>query len=133
MYRLTVRDRVMIAHSFNGEIFGPAQGLHGATYVIDAEFQREHLDEDGLIVDIGLAHQVLGAAIQAIAFKNLDEMPEFDGDNTTTEYLAHWLWGRLAEQARGGGLGPSGRGLTGLCITLRESDVAWASYEASLV
>jgi 6-pyruvoyl-tetrahydropterin synthase len=132
MYRLTVRDRVMIAHSFQGEIFGPAQRMHGATYVVDAEFQREHLDDDGLIVDMGLAHTAVHAALSAIAFQNLDEMPEFEGQNTTTEFLAKWMWGRLAEQVANGGLGWGASGLTGICVTLRESDVAWASYEAAL-
>ncbi len=132
VYRLTVRDRVMIAHSFQGEIFGPAQQLHGATYVVDAEFQREQLDGDGLIVDIGLAHKALSEALSVISFRNLDDMSEFEGDNTTTEYLARWLFDRLAAQVASGGLGPGGKGLTGMCMTLRESDVAWASYEASL-
>jgi 6-pyruvoyltetrahydropterin/6-carboxytetrahydropterin synthase len=132
VYRLTVRDRVMIAHSFDGEIFGPAQRMHGATYVVEAEFQRVELDQDGLIVDMGLAHQALSQSLTPIAFRNLDEMGEFEGDNTTTEYLARWLWTQLANLVASGGLGPGGSGLTGLSVTLRESDVAWASYEAPL-
>jgi len=130
VFRLTVRDRVMIAHSFTGEVFGPAQQLHGATYVVDAEFQRETLDDDGLIVDIGLAHVAVAAVLKTINFKNLDEVPEFSGDNTTTEYLAHWVWGQLAGRVDAGELGAGG--LSGLAVTLRESDVAWASYEAPL-
>ena len=130
MFRLTVRDRVMIAHSFTGEVFGPAQQLHGATYVVDAEFQREALDDDGLIVDIGLAHVALKAVLDQINYKNLDEEPRFSGENTTTEFLARWVWDELAARAAAGELGAPG--LSGICVTLRESDVAWASYEAPL-
>ena len=130
MYHLTVRDRVMIAHSFKGEVFGPAQQLHGATYVVEAEFQRQTLDDDGLIVDIGLAHVALAAVLKCINFKNLDEVEEFAGSNTTTEFLAHWVWGELAKRIADGELGAGG--LSGLGVTLRESDVAWASYEAPL-
>ncbi len=130
MYRLTVRDRVMIAHSFTGEVFGPAQQLHGATYLVDAEFQRVALDEDGLIVDIGLAHVALAAVLKEINFKNLDEVEEFSGQNTTTEFLARWAWDQLAKRIDAGELGAPG--LSGLGVTLRESDVAWASYEAPL-
>ena len=132
MFRLTVRDRFMIAHSFEGEIFGPAQELHGATYVTELEVSRPDLDADGLIVDIGLAHEVLSAALGELNFKNLDELPQFVGRNTTTEFLAHHLWARIAAEIRGGAMGPTGDGLTGLKLTLRESDVAWASYEGSL-
>jgi len=127
---LTVRDRVMIAHSFRGEVFGPAQQLHGATYLVEAGFMRAELDGDGLIVDIGLAHVALAAVLKQINFKNLDELVEFTGHNTTTEYLARWVWGELAERIAAGELGAGG--LSGLGVTLRESDVAWASYEASL-
>ena len=102
MFRLTVRDRVMIAHSFTGEVFGPAQQLHGATYVVDAEFQREALDDDGLIVDIGLAHVALKAVLDQINYKNLDEEPRFSGENTTTEFLARWVWDELAARAAAG-------------------------------
>ena len=130
MFRLTVRDRVMIAHSFRGEVFGPAQQLHGATYLVEAGFMRAELDGDGLIVDIGLAHVALAAVLKQINFKNLDELVEFTGHNTTTEYLARWVWGELAERIAAGELGAGG--LSGLGVTLRESDVAWASYEASL-
>lgn len=127
---MTVRDRVMIAHSFRGEVFGPAQQLHGATYLVEAGFMRAELDGDGLIVDIGLAHVALAAVLKQINFKNLDELVEFTGHNTTTEYLARWVWGELAERIAAGELGAGG--LSGLGVTLRESDVAWASYEASL-
>lgn len=132
MFRLTVRDRVMIAHSFEGEIFGPAQELHGATYVTELELSRPELDSDGLIVDIGLAHEVLSGVLKELAFKNLDELPQFAGKNTTTEFLAHHLWGRIADAIAAGAMGPTGEGLTGLKVTLRESDVAWASFEGSL-
>ena len=124
MYRVTVRDRVMIAHSFRGEIFGPAQKLHGATYVVEAEFRRRELDTDGLVVDIGLAHQALAASLAPLAYQNLDELPIFEGVNTTTEYLAGWLCDRLVAAL--------GQGLDGVCVTLRESDVAWASCDRTL-
>jgi 6-pyruvoyltetrahydropterin/6-carboxytetrahydropterin synthase len=120
----------MIAHSFVGEVFGPAQQMHGATYVVDAEFQRVDLDDDGLIVDIGLAHVAVAAVLKQINFKNLDEVEMFKGKNTTTEFLAHWAWTQLAQRASAGELGEPG--LFGICVTLRESDVAWASYEAPL-
>jgi 6-pyruvoyltetrahydropterin/6-carboxytetrahydropterin synthase len=130
MYRVTVRDRVMIAHSFRGEVFGPAQQLHGATYVVEAEFCARKLDASGLVVDIALAHQALSEALSAWAFKNLDELPELEGVNTTTEYLAGALWDRLQQRIAAGGLGRTD--LDELRITLRESDVAWASYDAPL-
>jgi len=120
----------MIAHSFTGEVFGPAQQLHGATYVVEAEFQRQDLDADGLIVDIGLAHVALKAVLDQINFKNLDDVPMFAGHNTTTEYLARWVWSELAQRVSDGELGAPG--LSGIGMTLRESDVAWASYEAPL-
>lgn len=128
MYRVSVRDRVMIAHSFRGEVFGPAQQLHGATYVVEAEFSAERLDADGLVVDIGLAHAALAAALAPLAYRNLDALPAFAGKNTTTEYLAGELWHRIHDRIRAGALGR--HPLHGLRITLRESDVAWASYEA---
>ena len=130
MFRLTVRDRVMIAHSFTGEVFGPAQGVHGATYVVETEFRAAALDEHNLVVDIGLAHEALARTLSLINYKNLDEMPIFEGQNTTTEFLAEWIWGELREAIRGGHLGS--HSLSGLGVTLRESDVAWASYDAPL-
>lgn len=132
MFSLTVRDHVMIAHSFRGEIFGPAQGLHGATYVVDAEFRRPALDADGLVVDIGKAAEALRAVLAEINYRNLDELEAFRGRNTTTEFLAHWLWQRLAAAIAGGALGPGAGGLSGLKVTLAESHVAWAAYEAAL-
>ncbi len=129
MFRLTVRDRVMIAHSFRGEIFGPAQRLHGATYVVEAEVARQQLDPDGLVIDIGLAHTVLRSTLSAFDYQNLDELPEFKGINTTTEFLAHELWRRLCVAVANGELGAHATGLASIRVTLRESDVAWASYE----
>ncbi|HHO53449.1 MAG TPA: 6-carboxytetrahydropterin synthase [Deltaproteobacteria bacterium] len=127
MYRVTVRDRVMIAHSFQGEVFGPAQQLHGATYVVEAEFRRRKLDGDGLVVDIGLAHTVLSAVLADLNYRNLDDLPEFEGINTTTEFLAGEIARRILARLEAGELGTEG--LDGLGVTLRESDVAWASYE----
>lgn len=132
MFSLTVRDHVMIAHSFSGAIFGPAQGLHGATYVVDAEFRRRALDADGLVVDIGRAAEALKAVLAEINYRNLDELAVFEGRNTTTEFLAQWLWQRLAAEIAAGGLGEQARGLDGLKVTLGESHVAWATFEASL-
>lgn len=122
MFTLTVRDHFMIAHSFRGEVFGPAQKLHGATYVVDTEYRRRDLDRDGLVVDIGLAHQVLKEAVAPLNYRNLDEVPEFRGRNTTTEFLAHFLHGWIAERAGSFFQGE-------LKVTLKESHVAWASYE----
>ncbi len=132
MFKLTVRDHVMIAHSFQGEVFGPAQRLHGATYVVDASFQRLELDPDGLVVDIGLAAQALKDVLEPLAYRNLDEVPDFAGQNTTTEFLAREIFRRLAEAVEQGQLGEGARGLTGLEVTLRESHIAWASYEGAL-
>ncbi len=130
MFRLTVRDRVMIAHSFRGEVFGPAQGVHGATFVVEAEFQSREMDEDNLVVDIGLAHEALHRVLAVINYKHLDELEIFTGQNTTTEFLAHWIWSQMADEIQAGKLGK--HTLSGLLINLRESDVAWASYEAPL-
>lgn len=132
MYSLNVRDHFMIAHSFTGEIFGPAQRLHGATYVVDATFMRETLDTDGLVVDIGLASQQLAAILATMNYQNLDDHPEFEGLNTTTEFLAHEIHGRIGDAVRRGKLGPAASGLSALRVTLHESHVAWASYEAPL-
>ena len=132
MYSLTVRDHVMVAHSFRGEIFGPAQRLHGATFVVDATFRRPELDADGLVVDIGRATAVLRDVLSALDYRNLDEEPDFAGVNTTTEVLARHVADRLAERLRSGELGDGASGLTGIEVTLRESHVAWASYELRL-
>lgn len=130
MYAVSVRDHVMIAHSFRGEVFGPAQRLHGATYVVDAEFRRPQLDGDGLVVDIGLAAEALRAVLAPLNYRNLDELPEFAGRNTTTEFLAHAIWLRLLDAIRAGRLGPAAGGVTVLRVALHESHVAWAAYEA---
>lgn len=132
MYSLNVRDHVMIAHSFRGDIFGPAQRLHGATYVVDATFRRVELDADGLVVDIGLASVELKRALEELAYRNLDELPAFEGMNTTTEFLARWIHGRLVAAIRQGRLGEGARALTTLSVTLHESHVAWASYEGEV-
>ena len=129
MFTVTVRDHVMIAHSFRGEAFGPAQRLHGATYVVDAAFARETLDRDGVVVDIGAAAGALGEVLAALNYRNLDEEPAFAGQNTTTERLAQWVADQLAERVHDGVLGS---GLTRLTVTLHESHVAWASYERTL-
>jgi 6-pyruvoyl-tetrahydropterin synthase len=129
VYSLSVRDHFMIAHSFAGEIFGPAQKLHGATYVVDATFRRHELDADGLVVDIGLASQKLHALLAALNYRNLDDEPSFTGKNTTTEFLAHAIYERLVEAIRAGELGENARGLASVGVTLRESHVAWASFE----
>ncbi len=132
MFSLNVRDHFMIAHSFRGEIFGPAQRLHGATYVVDATFRRPELDADGLVVDIGLAARVLGEILEPLNYRNLDEIPDFQGENTTTEFLAREIFRRLARAVEEGRLGEGARGLASLRVTLSESHVAWASYEGSL-
>ena len=132
MFAVTVRDHVMIAHSFRGEVFGPAQRLHGATYVVDATFRRPELDADGLVVDIGRATAQLRAVLADLDYRNLDEQPEFAGTNTSTEFLARVVADRLADRVAAGELGDGARGLTGLTVTLHESHVAWASYERAL-
>ena len=132
MYRLNVRDHFMIAHSFSGEIFGPAQRMHGATYIVDLEMRRAALDADGLIVDIGLASQTLNKVLAEFNFQNLDEIPEFKGKNTTTEFMAEIIFNRMIDQIKMGSLGSSASGLSSLRVTLHESHVAWASYEGDL-
>ncbi|MGD2045703.1 MAG: 6-carboxytetrahydropterin synthase [Gemmatimonadota bacterium] len=129
MYSLNVRDHFMIAHSFDGEIFGPAQKLHGATYVVDATFRREELDADGLVVDIGLASELLHAILDSMNYRNLDDEPAFSGKNTTTEFLARTIQERIVRAVRDGELGEGALGLASVCVTLRESHVAWGSYE----
>ena len=132
MFRVTVRDHIMIAHSLQGEVFGPAQGLHGATYVVDATFAGARLDDDGILVDIGRATQELHAVLADLNYRNLDEEPSLAGRNTSTEMLARLVADRLAERAAAGELGPGGQALSGIEVTLRESHVAWASYERAL-
>ncbi len=132
MYSLTVRDHVMVAHSFRGEVFGPAQRLHGATFVVDATFRRAELDGDGLVVDIGLASQALAAVLGDLAYRNLDDEPDFAGMNTTTEVLARVVTERLAARVRDGSMGEGARGLISIGATLHESHVAWASYDLIL-
>jgi len=132
MYSLTVRDHIMIAHSFQGAIFGPAQRVHGATYIVDACFQRGELDADGLVVDIGLASETLKAVLAEFNFRNLDELAEFRGSNTTTEFMARTIFDRMALAINAGRLGKGALGLVRLKITLHESHVAWASYEGVL-
>ena len=132
MFSITVRDHIMIAHSFQGEVFGPAQRLHGATYVVDATFSRPELDADNIVVDIGLATTQLGEVLAALSYRNLDDEPDFAGVNTSTEYLARVVADRLADRVRDGALGAGAAGLTGLAVTLRESHVAWATYERDL-
>ncbi len=132
MFTVGIRDHVMIAHSFNGELFGPAQRLHGATYVVDVELRRPELDGNGVVVDIGRASDALRALLGAINYRNLDELPELAGKNTTTEFLSRYVWQRLAVAARAGAFGPGSDAITAIKVTLHESHVAWASYEAEL-
>ena len=132
MFSLTVRDHIMVAHSFTGEVFGPAQQLHGATFVVDATFSRPELDADNIVVDIGLATDQLKAVLGALNYRNLDEVPEFKGVNTSTEFLAKVIADRLAELVHSGSLGEGARGLAEISVSLRESHVAWASYRRSL-
>ena len=132
MFSVTVRDHLMVAHSLRGEVFGPAQRLHGATFVVDATFRRESLDDDGIVVDIGRATDVLHEIVGGLSYRNLDEEPAFAGRNTSTELLARVVADRLAERVQAGALGESARGLTGITVTLHESHVAWATYEREL-
>jgi 6-pyruvoyl-tetrahydropterin synthase len=132
VFSVTVRDHMMIAHSFRGEVFGPAQRLHGATYVVDATFRRAALDADNIVVDIGAASQELHAVLAGLTYRNLDEDPAFEGLNTSTEALAQVIADRLAERVHAGSLGDGARELAELVVTLHESHVAWASYERPL-
>ena len=132
MFAVEVRDHLMIAHSFRGAVFGPAQGLHGATFVIDVAFIAPTLDENGIVVDIGRAHELLKSVLQPLNYRNLDELPEFKGKNTTTEFLAKYVFDKLAFAARAGELGREGRELGAIRVKIAESHVARASYEAPL-
>jgi 6-pyruvoyl-tetrahydropterin synthase len=132
VFRVTVRDHMMIAHSFRGAVFGPAQSLHGATYVVDATFHREDLDDDGSVVDIGRAGDLLRAVLADLNYRNLDDDPALAGTNTTTEVLARVVADRLADRIHTGELGDAARAVGTLTVTLSESPVAWASYERAL-
>ncbi len=131
-FTVTVRDHMMVAHSFSGDAFGAAQRLHGATFVVDASFHASDLDADGIVVDIGRAAAELGAITGSLTYRNLDDEPEFAGLNTTTERLCQVIADRLAERIADGRLGPSGWGLSSITVTLHESHIAWASYERRL-
>ena len=132
MFAVEVSDQIMIAHSFRGEIFGPAQALHGATFVVRAAFLAERLDPNGIVVDIGRAHEVLKVTLAPLNYRNLDDLPQFKGINTTTEFLTKHVFDALAEAARAGKLGRDGRELAAIRITVAESPNARASYEAPL-
>jgi 6-pyruvoyl-tetrahydropterin synthase len=132
VFSVTVRDHMMIAHSFRGEVFGPAQRLHGATFVVDATFRRAELDDDGIVVDIGRAAQELNRVLGGLTYRNLDDEPAFAGVNTSTEVLARFIADELAGSVHAGGLGEGARGLAGITVTLHESHIAWASYERDL-
>jgi 6-pyruvoyl-tetrahydropterin synthase len=132
MYSLTICDHIMIAHSFRGAEFGPAQRLHGATFVVEAQFRAPQLDASGIVFDIGLARTELRRVLDTLDYRNLDEVPALAGRNTTTEVLAHHIWGLLAQSCRDGALGPGGRGVVSLQVVLRESPVAWAAYEGAV-
>ena len=132
MFAVEVRDHIMIAHSFRGESFGPAQSLHGATFVVDAAVQAEKLDAHGVVIDIGRAHDVLKEILRGLNYRNLDTVPELSGINTTTEFLARFIFDKFADQARAGGLGRDGKELARIRVTISESHVARAWYEAPL-
>ena len=132
MFSVEVRDHIMIAHSFRGAVFGPAQALHGATFVVDSAFFAESLDSNGVVIDIARAHEALKAALAPLNYRNLDDQSEFKGVNTTTEFLTKHIYDQLAKAARADKLGRPGRELKAIRVTLGESHVAWASYEANL-
>lgn len=132
MFAVEVRDHIMIAHSFRGAVFGPAQALHGATFVVDAAFYAEALDANGIVIDIGRAHDVLKATLAPLNYRNLDEVPALRGVNTTTEFLTKYIYDRLADAARNDQLGRSGRELSSIRVSLHESHVARAWYQAAL-
>ena len=132
MFAVEVRDHIMIAHSFRGEVFGPAQALHGATFVVDAAFFAEKLDDNGIVIDIGRAHEALKAALTPLNYRNLDDLTELKGLNTTTEFLTKHIFDRLAAAARAGELGRAAREIKSIRVTLSESHVARAWYEANL-
>ena len=132
MYAVEVRDHIMIAHSFKGDLFGPAQAVHGATFVVDVAFFRDELTEDSVVVDIGRAHAALKQTLALLNYKNLDDLPQFAGRNTTTEFLARHVFDAMAQAARAGPLGPGSDGISRIRVTLHESHVARAWYEAAV-
>jgi 6-pyruvoyltetrahydropterin/6-carboxytetrahydropterin synthase len=132
MYTVCVRDHMMIAHSFSGEVFGPAQRMHGATYVVDAEFRGHELDENGIVVDIGFAGSALREVLAAMNYRNLDGEADFSGRNTTTEFLAKTVFDRLVAKIRAGSLGRPTSAISSLRVTLHESHVAWAAFEGEI-
>lgn len=132
MYAVEVREHIMIAHSFKGALFGPAQGLHGATFVVDVAFFRDELTADGVVVDIGRAHEALKAVLAPLNYQNLDALPQFAGKNTTTEFLARHVFDAMAEAARAGALGPGSEGVERIRVTLHESHVAKAWFEGAV-
>jgi 6-pyruvoyl-tetrahydropterin synthase len=132
MYAVEVRDHIMIAHSFKGPLFGPAQGVHGATFVVDVAFLREELTPDGVVVDIGRAHDALKATLEPLNYRNLDELPQFAGKNTTTEFLSRHIFDAMSRAARNGALGPGGEGVARIRVTLHESHVARAWFEGAV-
>lgn len=132
MFRISVRDHIMVAHSFKGDVFGPAQRLHGATFVVDLELARRELDANGIVADIGLLSELLKSVLAPLNYRNLDELPEFAGRNTTTEVLAQEICERLRERIAEGALGADGGALDAIRVTLGESHIAWASYETKL-
>ena len=132
MYSISVRDHLMIAHSFKGEVFGPAQRLHGATYVVDVEFRRRDLDADDIVVDIGRATEAVRAVLAPLNYRNLNEIAAFDGHNTSTEFLAHVVFEGIVDAIHRGDLGPTARSVESLKVTLHESHVAWGAYEGSI-
>ena len=132
MFSVGVRDHVMIAHSFKGEVFGPAQRVHGATFVVDVEFRSAEMSADGIVVDIGRAHDELKSVLAELNYRNLDELDAFKGRNTTTEFLARHVFDRLREAIHAGRLGPGGEAVASLKVTLHESHVAWAGYEGDV-
>jgi 6-pyruvoyl-tetrahydropterin synthase len=132
LFAVEVRDHIMIAHSFRGAVFGPAQALHGATFVVDAVFFAETLDPNGIVIDIGRAHEALKAVLAPLNYRNLDDLPELKGSNTTTEFLTKYVFDWLAKTARAGQLGRDGRALKAIRVTLSESHIARAWYEADL-
>ncbi len=132
MFSVTVCDHIMVAHSLKGEVFGPAQNMHGATYAVEVEFRSRQLDRDGIVIDIGLAGALLHQVLQPLTYCNLDDVPEFRGLNTTTEFLAREIFERLAGATKAGELGEGAKGVSSICVTLNESHVAWGSYEGTL-